>query len=138
MKVVFKPSQQSMINAISNAERPILELLWQKGPLTGREIYDHVRQSRPAAYTTVLTLIGRMVKKGSVRRRQAGGLLVFEAAMERSEFENTVAAVVMKRILEISPSSAISTFVEAVSEWDESKLDEVMEIIEKKRKADGQ
>lgn len=138
MKVAFKPSQPSMINAISNAERPILELLWQKGPLTGREIYDQVRRSKPAAYTTVLTLLGRMVKKGSVRRRQASGLLVFEAAMEKSEFENKVAEVVMKRILEISPSSAISTFVEAVSEWDESKLDEVMEIIEKKRKADGQ
>ena len=137
MKVAFKSTQLGLANTISDAQRPILELLWQKGPLTGREIYEEVRRSRSLAYTTVLTLLGRMVKKGSVRRHRVDGLYMFEAAMNKAEFEERLASAAMRGILEISPSSAISAFVDVISEWDESKLDEVMEVIEEKRKAEG-
>lgn len=137
MKVVFKPSQPGLAKVVGSAERPILELLWQKGPLTGREIYEQVRHAKVLAYTTVLTLVGRMVKKGSVRRQRVDGLFKYEAALEKAEFEKQVAAAVMKGILEISPSSAVSTFVDIVSKWDESQLDKVMEIIEEKRRAEG-
>jgi predicted transcriptional regulator len=138
MKVVFKPSQPGLPKVVSGAERPILELLWEKGPLTGREIYDQVRHPKALAYTTVLTLVGRMVKKGIVLRQRVDGLLAFKAAITRVEFEERVAEAVVKGILEISPSSAVSTFVDVISEWDEGRLDEVMEIIEKKRKAERQ
>jgi len=137
MKVVFKPSPRGLPKVVSGAERPILELLWEKGPLTGREIYEHVRHPRTLAYTTVLTLVGRMIKKGIVRRQRVDGLFKYEAALEKAEFEKQVAEAVVKGILEMSPTSAVSTFVDVISEWDEGKLDEVMEIIEKKRKAEG-
>jgi predicted transcriptional regulator len=135
MKVVFKPSEPGLAKVLAGAEAPILKVLWQHGPLTGREIYERVRQPKGLAYTTVLTLLGRMVKKRSVRRRKVHGVFMFEAALNKSEFEEWVAGAVMKGLLEISPSRAVSTFVNAVSDWDRNKLDEVMETIEHKRKA---
>ena len=137
MKVGFTSNQPGPAKTISGAERPILELLWRKGPLAGRQVYQEVHRSKSLAYTTVLTLLGRMVKKGSVRRRKVNGLFVFEPAMKPEEFEEREAAAVMKGILKISPSSIVSAFVNAISEWDESKLNEVMEMIEEKRKAGG-
>jgi predicted transcriptional regulator len=136
MKVVFKPSQPGLAKIVGSAERPILEVLWEKGPLTGREIYEQVRKGKALAYTTVLTLVSRMVKKGSVRRRKVDGLYAYEAALKKAEFEKHVASAVIKGILEVSPSCAVSSFVDIVSKWDESKLDEIMEIIEEKRKAE--
>ncbi len=135
MKVVFKPSEPGLTKIFNGSETPILEVLWQNGPLTGREIYERVHLPKALAYTTVLTLLSRMVKKGSVRRKRVGGLLVFEAALEKDAFEERVAEAVMKGILEISPAHAVSTFVAAVSDWDRNKLDEVMEIIEQKRRS---
>ncbi len=64
MKVVFKPSEPGLSKIFNGSETPILEVLWQNGPLTGREIYERVRHPKALAYTTVLTLLGRMVKKG--------------------------------------------------------------------------
>jgi predicted transcriptional regulator len=135
IKVVFKPSVPGLAKVLTSAEAPILEVLWQHGPLTGREIYERVRQPKELAYATVLTPLGRMVTKRSVRRRKADGVFTFEAVMKKPEFEGRVAGAVMKGILEISPFQAVSTFVDAVSHWDRGKLDEVMEIIEHKRKS---
>ena len=136
MKVVFKPSNPGIEKIISAADRPILEVLWQKGALTGREIYDEVCKRKELAYTTVLTLVSRMLKKGSVRRRKVDDLYVYEAVLKKSEFERDVASAVIKGIFEISPSCAVSAFVDVLCKVDESELDKIMEVIEERRKAE--
>jgi predicted transcriptional regulator len=120
-----------------HAELPVLEALWEKGALTGRGIYDEVRRSRDLAYTTVLTIVGRMVKKGSVKRKKAEGRYYYEPAMTRPEFEREAASAVIKGIVEISPACAVSAFVDILAESDGDKLEEIMRIIEERRKAEG-
>jgi len=136
-KVVFRPSKAGLGKMLGSVERPVLEALWEKGSLTGRELYEEVRRSKALAYTTVLTTVGRMVKKGSVRRKKVDGLYYYEPAMTRTEFERQAASAVIKGIFEISTSHAISAFVDTLSQWDESKLNEIMGIIEKRIKAEG-
>jgi predicted transcriptional regulator len=136
MKVVFKPSNRGIEKMVTPADRPILEALWLKGALSGREIYDEVSKRRGLAYTTVLTLVNRMVKKGSVRRKRIGHLYVYEAVLKRDEFERDVASAVIRGIFEISPSSAVSAFVDVLSSADKNELDRIMEAIEEIRKAE--
>jgi predicted transcriptional regulator len=136
MKVVFKPSKPEIKTIVTAAERPILEAFWQKGALTGREVYNEVCKRRELAYTTVLTLVSRMVKKGTVRRRKVDDLYVYEAVMKKSDFERGVATAVVKGIFEISPSSAVSAFVDILSKLDENELDRIMEVIEERKKAE--
>jgi len=121
-----------------SAELPVLEALWERGALTGREIYEEVRRSRELAYTTVLTIVGRMVKKGSVKRKKLGGIYIYEPALKKPEFERQAASAVIKGIVAMSPSYAVSAFVDVLSQYDAGKLDEIMKIIEERRKAEGQ
>ena len=137
MKVVFRPSKAGLGKMFGSAELPVLEALWEKGALTGREIYEEVRRSKELAYTTVLTVVGRMVKKGSVKRKRAGGRLIFKAALQKPEFERHVVSIVVKGIVEVSPSHAFSAFVDVLSQYDAGKLDEIMKVIEYRRKAEG-
>ena len=136
-KVVFRPSKAGLGKMLGSVEQPVLEALWEKGSLTGRELYEEVRRSKALAYTTVLTTVGRMVKKGILKRKKVDGLYYYEPAMIKSEFERQSASAVIKGIFEISTGYAVSAFVDTLSQWDESKLDEIMGIIEKRRKAEG-
>jgi len=120
-----------------SAELPVLEALWERGALTGREIYEEVRRSKELAYTTVLTTVGRMVKKGSIRRKKRDGIYIYEPALKKPEFERQAASAVIKGIVAMSPSHAVSAFVDVLSQYDAGKLDEIMKIIEEKRKAEG-
>ncbi|HCS47352.1 MAG TPA: hypothetical protein DIW61_03510 [Candidatus Aminicenantes bacterium] len=137
MKVVFRPSKVGLGKMFGSAELPVLEALWEKGALTGREIYEEVRRSKELAYTTVLTTVGRMVKKGSIRRKKRDGIYIFEPALKKPEFERQAAAAVIKGIVEVSPSYAVSAFVDILTQYDADKLDEILNIIEEKRKAEG-
>jgi predicted transcriptional regulator len=120
-----------------SAELPVLEALWEKNALTGREIYEQVRRSKELAYTTVLTTVGRMVKKGSILRKRMDGIYIYEPAWTKLEFERQAALAVIRGIVEISPSHAVSAFVDILSQSDAGKLDEIIKIIEEKRKAEG-
>jgi predicted transcriptional regulator len=136
-KVVFRPEKEGLTKMLGANEQLVLGALWEKGPLPGRRLYEEVSRSRELAYTTVLTIVGRMVKKGSVRRKRVDGLYYYEAAMDKSEFERRASAAVVKGIIDVSPAHALSAFIDSISELDESKLDEIMRIIEERRKADG-
>jgi len=119
-----------------SSEQLVLEALWEKGSLTGRAIFEEVSRSKGLAYTTVLTVVSRMVKKGSVKRKKAGGIYIFEAALQKPEFERHVAVTVIKGIVEISPAHALSAIVDVLSQYDVNQLDEIMEVIEEMRKAE--
>jgi BlaI family penicillinase repressor len=70
---------------ISDAELAVLELLW-KAPAAPNELQARLARSGPDwAYTTVQTLLHRLLRKGFVRRRRAGVAQIYSAAVDRDE-----------------------------------------------------
>lgn len=72
-----KPSH----GAITEAEWDVLNALWELGPTTARQVADHVRPSRGWAYSTVKTMLDRMVEKDLVTAHQIGNVWEFRSAM---------------------------------------------------------
>jgi BlaI family transcriptional regulator, penicillinase repressor len=58
-----KPTRQP-----TDAELMILQVLWEIGPSTVREIHKHITRSQKTGYTTVLKTLQIMTDKGLVRR----------------------------------------------------------------------
>ena len=67
---------------ITEAEWPIMEILWQASPLSAREIYDRMDSDRPD-YRTVRTLVTRLVEKNAANRSSVHGMLVFAPVIEK-------------------------------------------------------
>lgn len=63
---------------LSDAEWKIMDCLWRRGSATARDIVDDLHGETGWAYTTVKTMLARMVDKGSAREvralRNAGDL----------------------------------------------------------------
>lgn len=71
---------------ITDAERSVLEVLWDKGPATIRQIVDILYpQGRTAQYATVQKLLERLENKECVTRDRQGLVNVFAAAIDREE-----------------------------------------------------
>jgi BlaI family transcriptional regulator, penicillinase repressor len=68
--------------AIPDAELVILKALWDGGPATVRELMD--RLGTDQAYTTLQTLLGRLVDKGHVRADRRDLAHVFTATTARA------------------------------------------------------
>ena len=66
----------------------IIDIFWERaGGLSVREVHGAMPPPHPA-YTTVLTLIGRLETKGALKRtRKIGNAYIFEAAVSRDSVQ---------------------------------------------------
>lgn len=71
--------------SISDGEWDLLEALWSRGHGTARQVAESVHDSRGWAYSTVKTMLDRMVEKGLVRARQVGNVWEYTPAVEPRE-----------------------------------------------------
>ena len=71
---------------VTNTELTILQVLWDQGETTRRQIADVVYPGGSEAhYATVQNLLGRLERKGFVRSNRNGNVLVFTATVDRDE-----------------------------------------------------
>jgi len=67
---------------INESEWDLLDALWRMERATAREVADEVHDTRGWAYSTVKTMLDRMVLKGIVNARQVGNVWEYTPALE--------------------------------------------------------
>ena len=68
-------------------EAVIMDRLWQSGrPVLVREVLDDLRKDRPLAYTTVMTVMENLHRKGWLRRERDGRAWRYEPTRSRSAY----------------------------------------------------
>lgn len=72
--------------ALGDLEGAVLEVLWDSGPLSTPAVHEAVGVPRGLAYTTILTVLQRLHKKGLVGRKEQSRAHVYFAAQSREEF----------------------------------------------------
>lgn len=70
---------------LTKSEQAILEVLWERGEASVRDVADELARLKPTAYTTVLTMLGILDKKCFVTHRQEGRAFVYRAAITREQ-----------------------------------------------------
>ena len=68
----------------SNLELQALSVLWHHGPSTVADVLDTLPDGRERAYTTVLTIMQNLERKGLVKSKRHGKAHVYEAACSRT------------------------------------------------------
>jgi len=64
----------------TNSEVEILQVLWQRGPSTVRDVHDELAKGREIGYTTALKLMQIMVEKNLLVREEQGRAHVYRPA----------------------------------------------------------
>lgn len=113
-------------------ECAILAEVWSHKSLTVRELLEGGKVR--LAYTTVMTTLDRLFKKGLLDRTEEGRAFRYSATCPPQEVAHLVAVTGVRRWIESTrPSSLpLSYFVEAISA-DDSLLDELRVLVERKR-----
>ncbi len=60
-----------------------MKALWQLGEATVRDVNRELNRRRPLAYTTVMTLLDRLARKGAAGRRKQGRAHVYHPLLAR-------------------------------------------------------
>lgn len=65
-------------------ELEVMKTLWQLGEATVRQVNAELNRRRPLAYTTVLTLLDRLTRKGAAGRRKQGRAHLYRPLIPRA------------------------------------------------------
>ena len=121
---------------LGDLEKSAMEQVWARGECTVRDL--HADFGERLAYTTLMTTLDRLHKKGLLDRRREGKAFVYSARMSREQLEQAMVRDVIEALLEESrkdPSPVMASFVDAISEEDETLLSQLEAEIQRRRAA---
>jgi|GEM_PF-1530054 len=78
--------EDSPRSSVGELEASVLEALWRDGELSTPAMYETVGKPRQLAYTTILTVLQRLYRKGLVKREERGRSHLYSPAMSREQF----------------------------------------------------
>ena len=92
----------------TDAELEILNVLWQRGASTVRDVHQAITRTRPAmGYTTVLKLMQIMAEKNLVRRDESQRAHVYEAQLAREQTQQQLLGELIERAFEGSATKLV-------------------------------
>jgi predicted transcriptional regulator len=131
---MFRRAQLSGLASIFGVlELRVMEALWRRpGGASVRELQGDFPS---AAYTTLMTTMERLHRKGVLDREKFGRAFVYRPRCSREEMETGAAARAVGSLLGHSNAQPIlSWLVDAVSEQDARLLDELERLVQAKRR----
>lgn len=121
--------------ALGRLEISVMEILWARGSGSVRDVIQGLE--RELAYTTVMTTLDRLFKKGLLDRRKQDRAFLYSPRWSRTEWERRCAGNLVAGFLagpRPSRDLLLSCFLDAVGEHDAVLLDELERKFRMKRK----
>lgn len=81
----------------TDGELEILQVLWDRGPCTVREVFQELHEVKGAGYTTVLKLMQIMAEKGILSRDESVRPQVYKAERTRNQTQRQLVTDVLER-----------------------------------------
>jgi predicted transcriptional regulator len=130
----FRPAARGIKQVLGELEAEVMNIVWLQANQTVLEVEERLRRKRDIAHTTVLTTLDRMHRKGYLTREKQGKAFLYSPRLTREEFERGLAQEVLGGLLGGVGETALSTFIELISD-DRAKLDRLEALIKEKREA---
>ena len=70
---------------LSDAEWTVMQAVWNRAPASARDVLDEVGEETGWAYTTVKTLLARLVEKGALSEGRQANVNIYEPRITRNE-----------------------------------------------------
>lgn len=130
----FFRSTQPSLAQLGPLEQRLLQEIWARGNATVRELLQEANLN--IAYTTVMTTLDRLYKKRLLARVAERRAFRYSPCVSQEEMQRAAAGQAIRQLLESGPAASLplSYLVEAVTEHDIELLDELQELVERKRR----
>jgi BlaI family transcriptional regulator, penicillinase repressor len=113
----------------SELEMQVLSVLWENGPSTVRQILERLPDGKQRAYTTVLTVMQGMSRKGLVTHTQEGAAHVYHSTVRRQEAVRPVMQKLLQNVFGGDPSKVVQALLDS-TEVSEEEMNEIRKLID--------
>jgi predicted transcriptional regulator len=107
---------------LGELEAAIMQIVWRQGEATVRDVWSELTQTRALAYTTVMTVMRRLVPKGVLTIRKAGQSYVYRALVTPEQLMARRAEEAVQHVLADYGEYALAEFVRELEQVDPARL----------------
>ena len=125
--------KHSLAEVLGPLEAEIMDVVWDTGEVTVRDVHKSLGTARPLAYTTVMTTLGRLADKGLVRRIEDQPAHRYVALVTREQYARSTVKSVVDWLVNHFPDPAVAYFIDRVEKEDEAVVDRLREAIDQRR-----
>ena len=101
-----------------------MKVIWRLGSAKVRDVYETLRESRPVAYTTVMTMMNILEQKGYLRKSQKDRAYTYEATKPQKQVIRGMVREFVDRVFNGSAEPLLLHLVED-RQLSEGDLDEI-------------
>jgi predicted transcriptional regulator len=130
----FKSLSEAVMDSLGELERRSMEVVRRQGETSVAGVCSALETKY--AYTTVMTTLERLYKKGLLSRRKEGRAYLYSAKFSLEELAHSLAEDVIGRLFESASGPVepvLACIVDSVSERDVLLLDELERLVKMKR-----
>lgn len=123
---------------VGKVQLQIMQVLWERGEATAREITDTLCQTAPIAHSTVQTLLRKLEMKDAVAHEMRDRVFVFRPLSQQSEVTQTAARDLLTRVFGGSVYGLVSHLLkhETISDDELKRLRELIDAESSRRNPD--
>jgi predicted transcriptional regulator len=124
------PNHRPKQLSLGPLESEILHIIWDIGIATAKEIHDRILADpdRELTYSSVMTVLARLVKKGWLTSDKRGKIHFWETLISRSEAQSLQAFNQLNRFLEVGSADIVAAFAD---ELDCASVDQIEAIAQR-------
>lgn len=130
----FKLDRRGLARVFGEVEAEVMAAVWDLQEATVNEVCERLGEG--SHYKTVMTIMNRLVDKGSLVRRRSSRAFTYAAAESRSAFVNRVSRHVAEGLVEEYGALAVAQFVDALDAVDPALLRQLAALVQA-RTSDG-
>lgn len=127
--------EQKIGKVLGELESDVMEIIWQsKGPISVRTVTQSLQKKRQIAYTTVMTIMGRLVEKGLLKRQEFGKAYIYQPTFSKEKFLTRITRQIIKNFVANFGDAAVAHFAEEVEKLAPEKRKELKKILQEAKK----
>lgn len=117
---------------LGDLEVLVLEVLWEYGELSAKDVHIHINEERSASANSVQSAMERLYRKGLLARTKVSHRYLYSALVSKSDLLGNLINGLVSRF-QTDPSSSAAAILNAAERIDEKTLDLLEAEIKRKR-----
>jgi predicted transcriptional regulator len=123
----MSPPSSTFPPALHELESELMQLIWELGECNVRTVLEELndRSGKQRKYTTVMTTMARLDKKGLLIRRRDGRTDIYKPAMSRDEYLQARAAAEVGALVDNYGEAALVHFARQMDQLDPERREQL-------------
>ncbi|MCI0371264.1 MAG: BlaI/MecI/CopY family transcriptional regulator [candidate division NC10 bacterium] len=130
---IFRLGGRGFLTVLGELEEAIMQVVWDRGEVSVRDVHGVLSRSRRIAYTTVMTTMVRLARKDLLHQKRARVAYLYSPKVSRDELADSVVRGVADSLLRSFGSAAVSGLLGRIQEEEPAAIAAIARLIQKRR-----